>query len=73
METPEERRHDYDPAPEAETPEGAADHESGGAGHDEGAAKPGGDDAPEGLDSQKGDAAGGDADGTERVPEADQE
>lgn len=56
METPEEERHDYDPAPESETPGGA----TGGDGGE-------GNDIPEGLDSQQG-GAGGDSEGTETEP-----
>ncbi|MDO9354654.1 MAG: hypothetical protein Q7T55_13235 [Solirubrobacteraceae bacterium] len=48
METPEEERHDYDPAPESETPDGGTETSEGN-------------DVPEGLDSQQGDDAGGNA------------
>lgn len=60
METPEEQRHDYDPAPESETPEGAAEHQGGGT------------DTPEGLDSQQGDDAGGNEGDTSTPDDADE-
>lgn len=73
METPEEERHDYDPAPESETPEGAAEHQGATSPESADGGDASDDDTAEGLDSQQGDQAGGDADGTERVPEADQD